>query len=128
MKIIKTNWINLLGVFVVVFLYAIILNLTDTNVSRNLFQAIIGSLILVCGYGIMFWGLFIIALVILDLILIVNNQKNLRIKLIIEWLIISAPFIYWTIKYHEWIFVAGIAAFLIMQFIRLTEIQKSITK
>jgi len=128
MKIIKTNWINLLGVFVVVFLYAIILNLTDTNVSRNLFQAIIGSLILVCGYGIMFWGLFIIALVILDLILIVNNQKNLRIKLIIEWLIISAPFIYRTIKYHEWIFVAGIAAFLIMQFIRLTEIQKSITK
>ena len=32
MKVIKTNWINLLGVFLTVFLYAVILNQKDVNV------------------------------------------------------------------------------------------------
>jgi hypothetical protein len=118
MKVIKTNWINIAGVFVIVFLYAVVLNLTDVNVSRNLFQAVFAALILVCGYGIMFWGLFVVALIVLDLLLLTRNQNNLKTKLIIEWLIISSPFIYWTVKYHEWIFVAAIIAFLITQLLR----------
>jgi hypothetical protein len=124
MKVLITNWINLLGVFLIVFCYAIILNLTDTNVSRNLFQAIFAALILVCGYGIMFWGLFIIALVILDLLIIVRNKNNLKMKLIIEWLIISIPFIYWAVKYNEWIFIAAAIAFLITQLLREKHIKE----
>jgi len=125
MKVLTTNWINLLGVFLVVFLYAIILNLTDTNVSRNLFQSIFAALILVCGYGIMFWGLLIIALVVLDLLLIMRNPNNLKTMLLIEWLIISSPFIYWTIRYKEWIFVAAIIAFLITQLLRENRITEA---
>jgi uncharacterized integral membrane protein len=118
MKIIKTNWINLIGVFIAVFLYAIVLNLNDTNVSRNLFQSILPALILIFLYGVMFWVLFIILLVVLDLLFIVKDQNNLTIKLLIEWVIISSPFIYWAIRYREGIFVAAITAFLITQFIR----------
>ena len=125
MKVLTTNWINLLGVFLVVFLYAIILNLTETNVSRNLFQSIFAALILVCGYGIMFWGLFVIALVVLDLLLIMRNPNNLKTMLLIEWLIISSPFIYWTIRYKEWIFVAAIIAFLITQLLRENRITEA---
>jgi len=65
----------------------------------------------------MFWGVFIIALIILDLVLL-RNKENLKMKLLVEWLIISAPFVYWTVKYHEWIFVAAIVAFLIAQLLR----------
>jgi hypothetical protein len=125
MKVIKTNWINIAGVFAIVFLYAVVLNLTDSNVSRNLFQAVFAALILVCGYGIMFWGLFVVALIVLDLLLLIRNQNNLKTKLIIEWLIISSPFIYWTVKYHEWIFVAAVVAFLITQLLREKRITES---
>ena len=117
MKVILTNWINVLGVFIAVFLYAIVLNITDENVSRNMFQAIFAALFLIVGYGMMFWGVFIIALIILDLVLL-RNKENLKMKLLVEWLIISAPFVYWTVKYHEWIFVAAIVAFLIAQLLR----------
>lgn len=118
MKVLTTNWINLLGVFAVVFIYSIILNLTDTNISRNLLQAILGALILVFGYGMMFWGLFIVALIVLDLLIITRNQNNLKAKLMIEWVLISIPFIYWTVKYSEWIFLAAVFAFLVTQLLR----------
>jgi hypothetical protein len=123
MKIIKTNWINLLGVFTAVFVYAIFLNLTDINVSRNLFQSILPALMLVCLYGILFWVLLILLLVLFDLIFFVRDQTNLTVKLLVEWLIISSPFIYWAVKYREWIFIAGIVAFLITQFIRQKRIR-----
>jgi len=123
MKIIKTNWINLIGVFIAVFIYAIFLNLNDTNVSRNLFQSILPALILVCLYGILFWALFILLLVGLDLIFIVKDQTNLTAKLLIEWLIISSPFIYWAVRYREWIFVVAIIPLLITQSIRQKRIR-----
>jgi hypothetical protein len=126
MKIIKTNWINLIGVFIAVFIYAIALNLNDTNVSRNLFQSILPALMLVCLYGILFWALFIILLVVLDL-LIIKNQTNLTVKLLIEWFIISSPFIYWAVRYKEGIFIAAIIAFLITQFIRQMRIRSYLT-
>ncbi len=78
----------------------------------------LAALFSVLGYGMMFWALFIVSLVIMDLILIIPNRKNLKIRLLIEWIIISSPFIYWTVKYHEWIFVAAVIAFFISQQLR----------
>ncbi|HEX8020309.1 hypothetical protein [Mucilaginibacter sp.] len=124
MKIILTNWINLLGVFGSVFLFAVVLTLTQANLSYNIFIAIIVALFSVIAYGMMFWALFIVSLVLLDLILIVPKRKNLKIRLVIEWLIISSPFIYWTIKYHEWIFAVGIVSFFITQLLREKHILK----
>ena len=124
MKIIRTNWINIIGVFVVAFIYAIILNLNDVNVSRNVIQSILPALILVCLYGIMFWILYIVLLIILDLLLIAKNQNNLTAKLLAEWLIISAPFVYWGIKYQQWIFIAVTITFLITQLLRIKSIKK----
>jgi hypothetical protein len=118
MKIIKTNWINIIGVLFTVFIYAMVLNITDTNITRDLNQAMFAALILVLGYGIMFWGVFLISLIILDLLLLTRNQNNLRIKLLLEWVVISSPFIYWIAKYNEWIFLAAILSFLITQLLR----------
>ncbi|GAA4316365.1 hypothetical protein [Compostibacter hankyongensis] len=117
MKILKTNWVNILIVFVGVYLYAIFA-VHRYHSSFNLFQAFISAGISVCLYGILFWLLFIILLIILDLLLIVKSQKNLRSKLLFEWILISLPFIYWAIKYKEWIFLVGVLIFLITQFLR----------
>jgi hypothetical protein len=116
--IIKTNWINIVGVFIPVLVYAVILNLIDGGISRSLFQSIFAALILVCLYGMMFWIMFIVALIILDLLLVIRTQKNLKIKLGMEWLIVRCPFSYWAMEYQEWIFLVAITAFLITQFIR----------
>ncbi|WP_426584298.1 hypothetical protein [Mucilaginibacter sp. R-33] len=118
MKIILTNWINLLGIFGSVFLFAVVLTLTKVNLAYNIFTAITVALFSIIAYGMMFWAFLIIALVVLDLMLIIPNRKDLKIKLIIEWLIISSPFVYWTFKYNEWIFAVGIVSFLITQLLR----------
>jgi hypothetical protein len=127
MKVFKTNWISVVGVFISVFLFAIFLNLNDLNVSRNLFQSIIPSLILVVAYGCMFWIVFFILLLILDLFFIAKGRyMSLMARLLVEWAIISGPFIYWAIRYQEWIFVAAVLAFLITQFLRQRQIARLI--
>jgi len=127
MKVFKTNWISVVGVFISVFLFAIFLNLNDLNVSRTLFQSIISSLILVVAYGFMFWIVFLILLLILDLFFITRGRyMSLMARLLIEWAIISGPFIYWVIRYQEWIFVAAVLAFLITQILRQRQIARFI--
>jgi hypothetical protein len=124
MKILKTNWINIVGVLGSVFLYSVISNFTDSNTSQNIFQAIFSGLILILFYGVTFWVLFIVSLIIFDLLFIVTNQSNLKIKLLLEWLLLSTPFIYWAIKYSEWIFLVAIISFLFTQLYRRKMIEK----
>ncbi|MDQ1859356.1 MULTISPECIES: hypothetical protein [unclassified Chryseobacterium] len=127
MKILRTNWINILGVFIFLLTYSIIFNFTvDDGVTRNFFQSIFAAIFLILLYGIMFWAGFILALIILDLILIVPNQDKLTLKLLFEWAIISIPFIYWAIMYEKQrnIFIVAIIALLITQLLR----KKLITK
>ena len=125
-RILKTNWINIVGVFTVLFLYTTVYGLIEPNVSRNIFQAMIASLIGICLYGIMFWAGFITMLIILDFVLIIPKPKNLKIKLFIEWVIISSPFVYWAIKYPEQrtLYIIAIITFLVTQLLR----DKLITK
>lgn len=97
------------------------------NISTTFKQAFIGALLLICLYGIMFWIAFIILLAVLDLLLIIPNFKNIRIKLIVEWGIISTPFIYWAIQYERQrgLFIIVIITFLATQLIREHLIRKS---
>lgn len=115
MVVIRTNWINITGVFIITYLYVI----ADVLIHSGTFiQAVLGGLISICLYGMMFWGLFVVSLIALDLLVIMRNKNHLKGKLLIEWLVISSPFIYWTIKYKEWIFAVAIVAFLISQLLR----------
>jgi hypothetical protein len=118
MEIIKTNWITVLGIFTMVFLYAIYLNVTDINVSRNIFQSILPALILVVLYGALFWLLFLALLVLLDIFFVAKVKIDLRVRLLIEWVIVSIPFIYWAIRYRQWIFIVAVFAFLVTQLLR----------
>jgi hypothetical protein len=128
MKVLTTNWINIVGVFTVLLIYTTIYGLVDSNVSRNIFQAIIASLIGIILYGAIFWAGFLILITILDLVLIIPNPKYLKVKLIIEWIIISSPFIYWAIKYEEQrtLYFIAIIAFLVTQLIREKYIVKAL--
>jgi len=126
MKILASNWINILGVFIATLFYAVILNYSDSNLNYNIFQSVVAGLTLICFFGMMFWGLFIISLIVADLLLIVWSQKLLKQKLLVEWLLVSSPFIYWVIKYQEWISLIGIITFFITQLLREKLIVKAI--
>jgi hypothetical protein len=101
-----------------VFLYAIYLNITDINVSRNIFQSILPALILVVLYGALFWLLFLALLILFDIFFVAKVKVDLRLKLLIEWVIVSIPFVFWALKYKQWIFIAAVFAFFITQLLR----------
>jgi divalent metal cation (Fe/Co/Zn/Cd) transporter len=118
LKIIISNWINLVAVFIAVFLFSSIRNVATTDFTFG--QALLAALFLVSLYGIIFWIGFLIALILLDLLLLASTKpERVRTMLLIEWLLLSAPFVYWTVKYSQWIFIAGIVGFGVSQLIRL---------
>jgi hypothetical protein len=124
MKAIKTNWINLLGVFLVTLVYFTVSTLLDPNLSYNILQAILAALFGVLGFGMVAWIPFVIALIVFDLILNVKNQNSLKAKLFIEWIVISSPFIYCAVKYSEWVLIAAIITFFITQLLREKKIRQ----
>ena len=121
-KILATNWINLLGIFAITF-FSVFINSYLTS-PASFTQAFYGTCILICYYGIIFWIGFAILLIIFDLIFIIPFKSKIKRMLLLEWLIISLPFIYWTIKYKQWVFLVAIITFFITQMIRERQILK----
>src|SRR6185437_15514123 len=97
-KIILSNWINLLTIFIVVYIAGFFSAIIHDKFAFN--EALFGTTYSIVGYGMIFWIGFIICILILDIILFGFNRKrqNATSKLFIEWLIISSPFMYWLIK------------------------------
>jgi len=129
MKILVTNWINIIGLFGILFLYTFFNSWI--NSPATFIEALFGAFLLICLYGVLFWTWFCVLLLLTDLILIIPNQKYLRVKLTIQWIIISSFPIYWAIKYKEQqsiyvLFSIAIITFLITQLIREKYIIKAL--
>jgi hypothetical protein len=124
LQILFTNWINLTVILLSTFVFSIINSMISVNFTLG--QAVFGSVYLVLGYGIMFWLGFFLLIGVLDLILfsVAKEPQYTNYKLAFEWLFISLPFIYWLIKYNQWIFLVAILAFLIGQYLRRSYIFK----
>ncbi|WP_299462645.1 hypothetical protein [Mucilaginibacter sp.] len=82
-----------------------------SDLPGTLVRGVVGGAILVLFYGAMFFAGFMIIMLFLDIILLRQNAKYLRVKLISEWILGSSPFVYWTVIYNEWIFAVAIVAF-----------------
>ncbi len=102
-NIYKTNWITVIGIFLSVYVMSVITSVISDQLGVG--EALFGGLIGVLAYGFMFWVGFLILLFVLDVLLIGKGKSsNLNQKLILEWCLLSAPFIYWFVKYTEWVF------------------------
>jgi hypothetical protein len=121
-QVIATNSINFTGVFLSVYIYQVIFLLLTK--SHLIFEILLVSLLSILFYGLLFWGIFFIGIVVLDFLIIRNTKKNLRKMLLLEWLIVSSPFIYWIIIFREWIFLVAVITFFITQMLREEKIQK----
>ncbi len=121
-RVFLTNWVNILFIFSATYLSIIVSDVIDKQEGFAYIPlSFFFSLYSILGYGFIFWLGFIIAMLLLDLFL-VRNAENLLQILLIEWFLVSLPFAYWSIKYHQWIFAVAISAFLISQVIRRNKI------
>ena len=122
-KIYFTNWINVLGIIMGTYVFLVVTELFKTGISA-LPQMLIMAMVAIVLYGGIFFTGFLISMLVLDLILMNDNTKYLKLKLIVEWGVISVPFVYWLLEYSEWIFLVAVIFFFIMQFIREKRILK----
>lgn len=124
LKIILTNWINVIAIFFAVFIVGFISAMINDKFSFN--EALFGTTYSVIGYGMIFWLAFFASIIILDTILfsIARQLQYVNYKLIIEWVLISLPFLYWFFKYSQWIFLIAILAFMVGQYLRQSYILK----
>ena len=121
-KIIATNYINLLGIFISVFLYCVFDLLITRSYPIN--QILILALVAIIFQGFTFWGIFAFLICALDWLLIKPFANKLNQMIILESIAVSIPFIYLVIRYNAIIFVVAVVSFYITQMIR----QKSIRK
>ena len=79
-------------------------------------------------YGIWIIIGFYLAVLLLDTAAFSWQNKWLMETVIIEWLCISAPFIFWAFKHQFWLWLTLSISFLCTQIIRLRMIKKIIHK
>ncbi|MFD3002594.1 hypothetical protein ACFS7Z_19645 [Pontibacter toksunensis] len=126
MRIILSNWINIVGIIGAAYIYTFFWTFSKPPdfEGNRLIIWVFGSLFTIFGYGMIFWLLFIVALIALDFLLIIPDKRRLGEKLLIEWIIIISPFIYWAFKYDYWLWLILAASFLFTQFLRKKRIER----
>lgn len=92
--------------------------------STKIFFNLIGILLLLLTYGLVILiGSYAIIL-LLDLILFQFKGLRLIDIVLIEWVIIIPPFIYWAFKEEYWMWLALVASLLGTQLIRWRKLMK----
>jgi len=122
LTLLYTNWINLVGIFLTTYIYGVIVLAVKSD--NPFYQILMAILFAVIFYGVFFWVIFLIGISILDFLIIQNTKRKLRHMLILEWLIISSPFVYWFSINSEWIFLIAIITFLFTQILRERKIKQ----
>ncbi len=132
MKIFLTNWVSVVGVFIVLCLTGVITELwkveTIGDAPNAIATGLFGVLLALLLYSLVFWLAFILVMFLLDFLLMNNDETYVRYKLFFEWILVSSPFIYWAFKYSQWIFFVAIGTFLITQAIRERLILKLLSR
>lgn len=118
LKIALTNWVNILTVYIFMFGWLFISELVPGIATlKDALYNTFGSLMV---YYLPFWLGFSMLIALLDFLFFSIDKKPqyTNYKLFFEWLLISLPFVYWLIKYDQWIFLVAILAFSIGQYLR----------
>ncbi|QQU02475.1 hypothetical protein [Myroides odoratus] len=121
-KLLKTNLINVIIVFIVVYIYSVIRAMKEADF--NIFQGMFSALILVVLYGMFFWIAFFILLLLTNVFILKKSSKQtFYVMFVIQTVVVSIPFIYLGIYYEEWIFIVGVIGFLVSQMYRSKKIR-----
>jgi hypothetical protein len=126
LKLLLTNWIHLLGFYIVIEISIIIHLITsgnpDTSLQATILIILLAVPFLMISYGLMFIVGFLFGITLLDVILFSLIKYN-RWIFVIEWLLIVPVFIYWAFEHEYWLWLYLSAAFLVTQVIRSQRIK-----
>lgn len=134
LSILLTNWIHLLGFYMATYFSLILFKLfglegaENESWSETLLTSILAIPLLFMLYGPIIIGGFYTAILVLDIVGFNLKSTNTLLILILQWIIISAPFVMWASEYEYWLWLALIMSFLITQLIRKKKIEKIKTR
>ena len=130
LRILSTNWVHFLGFYITTYFSLILFKLIGLEGAENdawdsvLFLSLFTIPLLFFVYGLKIMGGFLAAIFILDIIGFNLTDKNIRIVLFLQWLLIIPPFIFWAMEYQYWLWLTLIISFFFTQFLREKEIIK----
>jgi hypothetical protein len=117
LSIFITNWINLATALIACYLFNVIKELVVNPINSNtLMLAFLGSLFLLFLGALIIVG-YLIVCFLLEMLFLGRDENKLTIFLVVEWAIISTPFIYYASLYEaqRYIYIVGVIALLISQ-------------
>ncbi len=126
LKTLTTNWIHIVGFYLATYLTLVIGSIFDPTEGWEpiILTGFVAALLLFYVYGYVVIGWFYLTIVIMDIAAFSWKNKWIRETLIVEWIIISVPFIYWAFKYEYWLWIALSISFLTTQMLRMKRIEK----
>jgi hypothetical protein len=128
LKIILTNWIHLPGFYITTYLSLIFFKLIGIETTDSwhsiLLVSIFTILLLFMIYGPLIILGFFGAIMLMDILAFSWANKWPKKILIIEWVIISVPFIYWAFEHEYWLWITLSLSLLTTQLMRLKRIKE----
>lgn len=97
---------------------------SDQGWTYILFLSLLSIPFLFLTYGLIILGGFFVVIAILDIIGFLLKINNTKLILIVEWLIIIPPFIYWAFEYEYWLWITLSISLFVTQLIREKKIKK----
>lgn len=125
LKVLKTNWIHLLGFYVSTYCSSIIFHLMGLeryrgySLTPTLLTSLVSIPFLFFTYGLLFILTFYIAILLLDSIAFHFTNFKVITIMVIEWIVIIPPFVYWAFKEEYWLWLVLITSLLFTQLIRI---------
>jgi hypothetical protein len=129
-RILSTNWIHLLGFYVTTHLTVVLFQITKSAYATDdgwiemLSLSFLSVPLVFFTYGLVFLIGFYGVILVLDSIGFSLDKLKIRQVLILEWVIISLPFIIWAFEYEYWLWISLSISFLITQLIREKRIKR----
>ncbi len=126
LKTLTTNWIHIVGFYFATYLTIVIGSIFDPTEGWEpiILTGFVAALLLFFVYGYVIVGWFYLVIVGMYIVAFSWKNKRTRQTLIIEWIIISAPFIYWAFEFQYWLWIVLSISLLITQMLRLKRIKK----
>ena len=128
LKIVSTNWIHLIGFLITAYLSGILFKAIGLETAESWPEVLIQSIwtipLAIILYGIPILAGFYILIAVMDFLSFKFANIKTEAIVVIEWIIMSAPFWYWSFKFEFWIWIPLSISLLITQLIRVNWIDK----
>ena len=118
-----TNLIHLPGFYIMICIWTVLLRALGIGWENESWRFVLSRVLpssyeLLFLYGTVLLGGFYTVLIALDIVCLGLLGMKVREMLIVEWLLISAPFFYWAFERQYWLWIGLSVSFLGTQLAR----------